>query len=197
MPTLIKVRSGYAIACTKCAGTGFLAHYAYESEGTCFQCAGRGIKNNAKVYASPADAEKHLVKLEKARIAREAKRDAQRKAEFEAQAPQRLAAEAEHQRLVAEVAAQREAQEFLPGGIGEFVAFSGTVLTSFSVETKFGKSVLTKVQSGNAIVKFFSTASFAYDLSEGDNVSLIGEIVSRDVYQGDKETLVKKTRMAA
>lgn len=193
----IKVRNGYAIACTKCAGTGYLAHYAYESEGVCFKCAGRGLALNAKVYATTADAEKHLAKLEKARLAREAKRDAQRKAEFEAEAPQRLAAEAERLRLEAEVAAQREAQEYLAGNIGEVVAFSGTVLASFSVETKFGKSVLTKVQAGNAVVKFFSTANFAYDLAEGDTVALTGELVSRDVYEGTKETLVKKTKVAA
>lgn len=192
----IKVRSGFIIACTKCAGSGYLEHYAYESEGMCFKCSGRGASLNAKVYATVADAENHLAKLEKARLAREAKRQAKQEAERIARMPEILAAEAERLAREAKLVAQREAQEYLQGNIGEVVSFSGVVLASFSVDTKFGSSVLTKVQAGNAIVKFFSTAKFAFDLNEGDTVSLMGEIAGRDLYQGDKETLVKKVKVA-
>lgn len=193
----VKVNSGFLLSCTKCLGTGYIEHYAYESEGLCFKCAGRGFARNAKVYATIADAEKHLAKLEKARMAREAKRDAQRAADFIASEPQRVAAELERQRLLDQIAHELASQEYLAGNIGDFVTFTGIVTASFSVKTGFGNSILTKVQAGNAIVKFFSTANFAYDLAEGQTIVLNGQIASFDIYEGNKETLVKKTKVVA
>jgi hypothetical protein len=191
MAEFVTFKNGDVVrACGKCGGSGYIAEFAYESEGVCFGCAGRGVKRNAKRFDSIEALKAHEAKLEKARIKREEKRDAQRKAEFEARA--------------AEIAAQPVVEiveipepTYYQAATGEIVDVSGEVRFAFSIGSKYGKQMLVQIQSGTAAVKFFTTAAFAWDLEEGQQVTVRGEISEFSQYQGQKQTIIKKVKLVA
>lgn len=183
-------------ACAKCTGTGYIAHFGYHDEGVCYGCGGQGYKDSSKIH----DSEGHLVEyLEKRRARREAQA-AKEHAEWLAAAPAReaaaQAAKAEEEaRELARQAALDE-QTYLDGAVGDRVVFSGTVKVSKSFDGHFGPSVLTVVAVGASEVKFFSTAKFAWALSEGDEVTLSAEISGFEVYGSAKQTVVKRAKLA-
>jgi hypothetical protein len=192
---------GFRRACAKCGGTGiyvswssYLGEKYQRNEGVCFRCDGAGIEPRAKWFATEAELVAHY---EAAEVRKEA--NYQRKL-AERQALAAINAEAEEAARVAremELQAARDKQKFIEGELGSIVNVSGVVLASFSIETRYGVSRLVKIQAGDAVVKFFSTANFAFDLNEGDVVSVYGELVSRELYEGNKETQLKKTKLVS
>lgn len=178
----------YFRKCEKCAGAGHIAAYAYYDEGICFSCAGKGYKGRG--YASVES----FNKAEERRAAKEAAEFAKQQLEAAANIAAYQLQQEEAERAYQ---ARLAAQEFIDGALGEVVEISGKVVASFSVETKFGVSRLVKIQAGNAAVKFFSSANFAFGLTEGDEVKVYGELVSRELYEGNKETTIKKAKLAA
>lgn len=192
---------GYRRACRKCSGSGIYVSYStvnhekyQRHEGVCFRCDGKGIEPRAKWFATEAELVAHYGKLEAQNEAKYQKDLAARQAASALEAAGLLEAE---KRREQERQAAFDAQEYVAGEFGEIVNVGGVVLASFSVDTSYGVSRLVKIQAGNAIVKFFSSAKFAFDIEEGDEVQVYGELVSREVYQGNKETTIKKTKLAA
>jgi hypothetical protein len=200
---MFSVRSdgGFRRACAKCVGTGTFTRYTFnfnggqynESVEVCFRCDGSRVEPRSKWFATEAEVTAHYEKLE-------ARKDAKyQKALAERQALAAINAEAEEAARVAremELQAARDKQKFIDGELGSIVDVSGVVLASFSIESRYGVSRLVKIQAGDAVVKFFSSANFAFDLREGDVVSVYGELVSRELYEGNKETTIKKTKLA-
>ncbi len=188
------------LACVKCQGTGYIAGFAYHDEGVCYTCSGLGAKQNAKAFADEAAVLDWYTKSEKRRAARHAKEAAAREAAWEAGREAREADIAA--RAAAEEAARLEAEArlaastYLEGEIGERVGFTGTVKLVKSIEGHYGHSLLVIVAVGTGEVKFFTTAKFAYDLEEGQEVSLTGEIAGWDTYGDVKQTSVKKAKVA-
>ena len=192
---------GFRRACAKCSGTGvyvswssYLGEKYQRNEGVCFRCDGSRIEPRAKWFATEAEVAAHYDALEARKEARYQKDLAARQAVMAMNAE---AAEAE--RVARELAAQAalDKQLFIDGELGSFVNVSGVVLASFSITTRYGTSRLVKIQAGGAVVKFFSSANFAFDLSEGDFVEVSGELVSRELYEGNKETTIKKTKLVS
>jgi hypothetical protein len=185
------------LACAKCQGTGHVTHFAYHDEGVCYTCQGRGVSSKAKRFADEAAL---IADLELKAKRREASRKSRAKKE-EAQRLVNLAAWEAEQEVEKAAAAAREAklqeQAHLTGEIGERVAFSGVVKLTRSFSGNYGPSLLVVVSlEGGSEVKFFSTANFAWELNEGDQVSLTGEISGFDSYGDSKQTVVKKAKIA-
>lgn len=192
------VNGKFVVACAKCQGTGHIAHFGYHDDGVCYGCAGQGIKSGTKAYATELELVTALDKAAKTRDARRAREHAKWEAEREANIAA-YEAQQEAERLAAEAAAaEREAaSSHLVGEIGERVGFTGTVKVLKSFSGNYGPSLFVVVAlTTGGEVKFFSTANFAWDLNEGDEVSLTGEIAGFDAYQGTKQTTVKKAKIA-
>jgi hypothetical protein len=199
--------NGFRRACAKCNGTGTYTRYTFNNNATsanagqfakfievCFRCDGRRVEPRAKWFATEAELAEHYAKLEMRKEAKYQRELAERRAlaaiNAEAEEAARVAREMELQ-------AARDKQKFIDGELGSIVTVSGVVLSSFNITTGYGTSRLVKIQAGNAVVKFFSSANFAFGLDEGDFVEVYGELVSRELYEGNKETTIKKTKLVS
>ena len=188
-------------ACFKCNGSGYIAAFGYYDDGVCFSCSGRGYKEGAKFFATEAALVEHIEKAAKRREASRKSRAKKEEAERLVRLAEWEAGAAEREAKEAAVAAEREAklagQSHLAGEIGERGAFSGAVKLTRSFSGNSGPSLLVVVSlDGGSEVKFFSTANFAWELNEGDEVSLTGEISGFDQYGESKQTVVKKAKVA-
>lgn len=192
------------LACFKCGGSGYIPGFAYNEEGVCFACSGRGVRlvrGEAKVFDTVDQLVDWIIKSEKraeaSRKARAKKAEAERLerlAEWEAGREEREA------KAAAEAAAREAAygkQTWLEGEVGDVVSFEGVVKFTKSFEGNYGPSLLVVVQQpSGSEVKFYSTAKFAWALSAGEEVSLVAEITGFGEYEGTKQTSVKKAKVA-
>lgn len=192
--------NGFRLSCRKCIGTGTYTTYSSylgerynEIVEVCFRCDGSGIEPRAKWFATQAELDAHYAKLEARKDAKYERELAERRAlaaaNAEREEAERVAKEAARQAVL-------DKQKFIDGELGSIVNVSGWVLASFSIQGAYGTSRLVKIQAGDAVVKFFSSANFAFGLNEGDYVEVYGELVSRELYEGNKETTIKKTKLA-
>jgi hypothetical protein len=193
---------GFRHVCHKCQGSGTFTRHTFNFNGgqyqsideVCFRCDGSGIEPRAKWFATVEELVTHYEKLEAAKEVRYQKELAERQALAAINAE---AVEAERVAREMEIQAARDKQVFIEGELGSIVNVGGVVLSSFNITGYYGESRLVKLQVGNAVVKFFSTARFAFDLREGMFVNVSGELVSRELYEGNKETQLKKTKLVS
>ena len=165
-----------------------------KNEGVCFRCDGSRIEPRAKWFATEAEVVAHYDALEARKEANYQRKLAERQVLMAIEAE---AVEAARVAREMEIQAARDKQVFIDGELGSIVNVSGVVLASFNITTGYGTSRLVKIQAGNAVVKFFSSANFAFGLDEGDFVEVYGELVSRELYEGNKETTIKKTKLVS
>lgn len=114
---------------------------------------------------------------------------------YEEQRKEREAVKAEEQaRLQAHLDRKASLKHF-PAEVGEQITFSGVVTKSIAIDGHYGSQVLTVVETANLeTLKIFSTAKWAWETYEGDQVTLTGLVVSHDIYEGDPQTLIKKAK---
>ena len=184
--TAMKINGGFSRVCGKCAGTGIYYRHIQTPDGwghvqdVCFPCNGGGYVG--KAFATVDAFDKARATAEKARERREAKRQA----EFIATP------------VVETVIEETIARVHLDANIGDIVTVTGTVAVAISVDTQFGTSRLIVVNTdNNEAVKMFTTASWAWDVSRDDNITIQGTVKSFDYYDGDAQTMLNRPKKIA
>jgi hypothetical protein len=177
---------GFRRTCGKCSGTGIYwrrvptQHGFSHAPDMCYPCRGTGAVG--KVFPTVEAFDKARATAEKARERREAKRQA----EFIATP------------VVETVIEETIARVHLDANIGDTVTVTGTVAVAISVDTQFGTSRLIVVNTdNNEAVKMFTTASWAWDVSRDDNITIQGTVKSFDHYDGDAQTMLNRPKKIA
>jgi DnaJ-class molecular chaperone len=195
-----------ARTCSRCNGSGLwgrIYNFGTALNYTCFKCNGVGLVG--KSYLDLPTAIAHCAQLEKNRIKAQAKKEAKRQAGLDAWK------EANKEMLEAEAKAkaERKAQrdeanakaQWLEGSVGDKVSFSGTVRKAMSFETTYGYNNTTDVRmliieaDGNCSVKMTTSSAWAFDLNEGDEVTMSATIKDFSEFNGGKQTVVKSPRI--
>jgi hypothetical protein len=90
---------------------------------------------------------------------------------------------------------QRAASEFA-GSVMEKLTVTGTVATLKPVETTYGTSMLVIVEAGSTVAKMFTTAAWAWDVKQGQEITLAGTVKAHEEYQGVKQTVLARPKLA-
>jgi hypothetical protein len=192
--------------CDRCSGSGIwgqINRFGFSPVTyVCFKCNGIGLVG--KSYLDLPTAIAHCEKLEKSRIKSQEKRAVESKARLDAWK------EANKDRLEAEAQAkaQRQAQleadnakaMYLSGAVGDRVSFVGTVKKAMSFDTNYGYQsgtvrMLVVEVDGNCSVKMTTSSEWAFDINEGDEVSMSATIKEFSEFRGGKQTVVKSPRI--
>ena len=192
----------FARICSRCSGSGIwgqINHFGFNSVTyVCFKCNGIGLEG--KTYSDLPTAIAHLAKLEQSRVKAQAKRKAKETARLDAWK------EANKDRLEAESKARAERQAelevqiaksvYLSGSVGDRITFEGVVTKAMTFDTNYGYQagsvrMLIVETENNEVVKMNTTADWAYDLNEGDSVSMVATIKEFSDFRGIKQTIVK------
>ena len=205
--TLGSTASGdIARICSRCSGSGIwgqINRFGFSPVTyVCFKCNGIGLVGNS--YLDLPTAIAHCARLEQSRIKAQAKRDAKSKERLDAWK------EANKDRLEAEAKARAERQAqleidnakamYLEGAIGDRVAFSGTVKKAMSFDTNYGyqsgtSRMLIVETEDNCSIKMTTSSDWAFDINEGDEVSMSATIKEFSEFRGGKQTVVKSPRI--
>lgn len=188
-----KTEEGYRKACGRCGGSGYIAEFAHVFNGECYKCLGVGATGKAFETAEKLTA--HLAKLELAREKREAKREAERLAKWEAGRAQREAEEA--QREAERIAYEAELAQWkhLSAQLGESVTVEGVVTTAVTIDTQFGASRLIVVETAEReAVKLFTSAQWSWETERDQTVTISGLVKSFDEYQGKPQTVLNRPK---
>lgn len=192
----------FARICSRCSGSGIWGQtmvFGFTARTyVCFKCNGIGLEG--KTYSDLPTAIAHLAKLEQSRIKAQAKRKAKETARLDAWK------EANKDRLEAESKARAERQAelevqiaksaYLSGSVGDRTTFEGVVTKAMTFDTNYGYQagsvrMLIVETENNEVVKMNTTADWAYDLNEGDSVSMVATIKEFSDFRGIKQTIVK------
>jgi hypothetical protein len=147
-----------------------------------------------------ADCAKLQKSRDKAKAIRKAKSEARLDAWREAN-KEMLGAEA---KAKAERQAQLEADnaksKYLQGSVGERVSFVGEVKKAMTFDSNYAynsspvKMLILEVD-GNCSVKMTTSAEWAFDINEGEQVSVVATIKEFSEFRGGKQTVVKSPRL--
>lgn len=185
------------IDCTRCGGAGQSDRWAFTGY-VCFKCDGRGgdVKD-VREYADQTLAERdayltHVID-QAVRDAGAADR-AVRMAEIAAERYDEAWVEA-HAELAVHTA---RAQQTYLGEIGTKIAATGTVLRAITVEGFYGRSrlIIVETADGNQ-VKTFGTGASLWRVERDDVVTISGTVKSHEMYEGDRQTVLTRTKIAA
>lgn len=200
------------VTCDRCNGRGVFVVGVCNGQfvpshidnGVCWKCHGAGKVAAIEKEYTP----EHLAKLEKARARREAKRAAENAA-HEAETAARIEKiEAEERAREAEAAAERarieaeKARSHYVGEIGDKIEIAATVKRSFSYEKRGfydWQTIITHIyefvdRDGNVFIWFTSAC---IDAKEGDAVILKGTVKKHSEYDGTKQTVLTRCKIAA
>lgn len=183
-----------AESCPRCSGDGGMSYYAHVHDGICFQCKGRRIIG--ATFASEADAEKVFARRDRTNERRRAKKAA----EAEAKAAKKAADEAA---FIAKYDIQPavEIEETLRGehlgAAGEAIVVTGKVIRLRDVESFYGSNRMVVIDSGGSEIVTFTTAKWAYDIDEGDEITVKGIVSDHGEYDGARTTKIKRPKRIA
>lgn len=105
---------------------------------------------------------------------------------------------AEQARAVARAqAADRAAQQRHVGTVGEPITMTGTVTMVRNIDGyrwNSPRQVLLVVDCGEAVAKMITTASWAYQIKPGQQLSVRGTVKAHDVFNGVPQTVLKRPK---
>lgn len=82
------------------------------------------------------------------------------------------------------------------GEVGTKVTVTGTVVFVKVVRSDYGSSVLVVVDADGDKVTTFSNAAWARDADRGDTVTLTGTVKAHETYDGERRTVLTRTKCA-
>lgn len=82
------------------------------------------------------------------------------------------------------------------GEVGTKVTVAGTVVFTKVIDSQYGSSVLVVVDANGDKVTTFSTAAWAWDADKGASVTLTGTVKAHETYDGEKRTVLTRTKCA-
>lgn len=84
------------------------------------------------------------------------------------------------------------------GAKGEKITVTGTVTTLTAIQSQYGytptTSMLVVVTAGSTVVKMFTSAQWAFDIQQGDEVTVAGTVKDHEEYQGVKQTVLTRPK---
>jgi hypothetical protein len=99
------------------------------------------------------------------------------------------------QRVRKEARAKEAAASEFAGAVGEKLTVSGVVATLKPVETDYGMSMLVIVEAGSTVAKMFTTAAWAWEVKQGQEVTLTGTVKAHEAYNGAKQTVMTRAKL--
>lgn len=94
---------------------------------------------------------------------------------------------------------QRESQ--YAGTKGEKLTVTGTITRLLPVEGSYGyspkTSMLVILEQASAVVKIFTTAAWAWDVEQGDEITVTGTVKAHEEYHGTKQTVLVRPKLIA
>lgn len=85
------------------------------------------------------------------------------------------------------------------GAKGDKVTITGTVTKALATENTFGyhpeTSILLIVEDGPTVLKTFTKAAWAFDIDQGDTVTVTATVKNHEDYKGTKQTVVKRPKL--
>lgn len=82
------------------------------------------------------------------------------------------------------------------GEIGDAITFTGKVIKSICIDGYYGSQMLIIVETeNNELAKMFTTANWAYETYENQEVTIKGFIGAFDTYENDPQTLIKRPKL--
>lgn len=85
------------------------------------------------------------------------------------------------------------------GAKGDKVTITGTVTKAFAIESNFGyhpeTSILLIVEGGPTVLKTFTKAAWAFDVDQGDTITVTATVKNHENYQGTKQTVVNRPKL--
>lgn len=85
------------------------------------------------------------------------------------------------------------------GAEGDKVTMTGTVTKALAVETNYGfhpeTSILLIVEDGPTVLKTFTKAAWAFDIDQGDTITVTATVKKHADYKGTKQTVVNRPKL--
>lgn len=91
------------------------------------------------------------------------------------------------ERVRKESQGQTRAESRYAGTVGEKLTVTGTVATLVPVETDYGTSMLVVVEAGATVAKMFTTAAWAWEVKQGEEITLSAKVKDHEEYKGVKQ----------
>lgn len=87
------------------------------------------------------------------------------------------------------------------GELGEKLTVTGTVTRLKPIEQHYGytptTSMLAIVESGTIVAKTFTAAAWAWEIAQGDEITITGTVKAHEEFNGTKETVLTRTKRVA
>lgn len=98
------------------------------------------------------------------------------------------------ERVRKEAQGKARAESLYAGTVGEKLTFTGTVATLVPVDTDYGTSMLVVVEAGATVAKMFTTAAWAWEVKQGEEVTLTAKVKDHEEYKGVKQTVLTRPK---
>jgi hypothetical protein len=102
-----------------------------------------------------------------------------------------------YQLLKKEEPVQVPKESHFVGQLDSVISVKGKVELAKPIQNKFGKAMLISIKDENQnVVKCFSASKAAFSIQPNSQITMTGLVAKHDVYQGQKNTLLKKCKFA-
>lgn len=98
------------------------------------------------------------------------------------------------ERVRKEAQGKARAESWYAGTVGEKLTVTGTVATLVPVDTDYGTSMLVVVEAGATVAKMFTTAAWAWEVKQGEEVTLTAKVKDHEEYKGVKQTVLTRPK---
>ena len=100
-------------------------------------------------------------------------------------------------RQAAEV--KKKAESAYAGTLGDKLTITGTITRARAVDSSFGyhesTSMLFIIEAGTTVLKTVTKAAWAFDVDQGDTVTIAATVKSHEDYHGTRQTVVTRPKL--
>lgn len=100
-------------------------------------------------------------------------------------------------RQAAEV--KKKAESAYAGTVGDKLTITGTITRARAVDSSFGyhesTSMLFIIEAGTTVLKTVTKAAWAFDVDQGDTVTITATVKSHEDYHGTRQTVVTRPKL--
>ncbi|MGO2933161.1 hypothetical protein [Microbacterium sp.] len=112
---------------------------------------------------------------------------------------ERMTGETARRKAEAEERARQRAESQYAGTVGEKIAVTGTVTRLVPIKGSYGynptTSMLVIVEGGTTVAKMFTAAAWAWEVEQGDEITVSATVKAHEDYQGIKQTALTRPKL--